>query len=98
MAYGDSQARGRIGAIAGSLCHSHSNARSKPILQHHSSQQGWIPNSLSEARDQTHILIDASQIRYHWDTVGIPWKIFYFPLFSGTHDPEEPVSLYQYPV
>ena len=31
-AYGDSQARRLIGATAASLCHSHSNARSKPHL------------------------------------------------------------------
>ena len=33
MAYGGSQARGRIGDIAGGLRHSHSDARSKPHLQ-----------------------------------------------------------------
>ena len=32
--YGGSQARGRIRATAASLWHSHSNARSKPCLQH----------------------------------------------------------------
>ena len=32
-AYGSSQARGRIGATAASLHHSHSNARSEPYLQ-----------------------------------------------------------------
>ena len=32
-AYGGSQARGPIGAIAAGLHHSHSNARSKPHLQ-----------------------------------------------------------------
>ena len=32
-AYGDSQARGRIGAVAVSLCQNHSNAGSKPHLQ-----------------------------------------------------------------
>ena len=31
-AYGNSQARGPIGAAAASLCHSHSNARSEPRL------------------------------------------------------------------
>ena len=30
-AYGSSQARGRIGAIAAGLCHSHSNARSDEL-------------------------------------------------------------------
>ena len=33
MAYGGSQARGLIGAIAAALCQSHSNARSKPCPQ-----------------------------------------------------------------
>jgi len=32
-AYGGSQARGRIGAVATGLCHSHSNAKSEPSLQ-----------------------------------------------------------------
>ena len=29
---------------------------------HHSSQQHWIHNPLSEARDQTHVLMDISQV------------------------------------
>ena len=29
---------------------------------HHSSRQPWIPDPLSEARDQTHILMDISQV------------------------------------
>ena len=33
MAYGGSQARGLIGAVAGGLRHSHSNARFEPRLQ-----------------------------------------------------------------
>ena len=33
MAYGVSQARGRIGAVADGLHHSHSNTRSEPRLQ-----------------------------------------------------------------
>ena len=32
-AYGGSWARGRIGAVAASLCHSHSNARFEPRLR-----------------------------------------------------------------
>ena len=32
-AYGGSQARGRIGAVATGLCHSHSNMGSEPHLQ-----------------------------------------------------------------
>ena len=48
VAYGSSWARGWIGAAAHSLHHSHSNTRSF--------------NSLSKARDQTHILRDTSQV------------------------------------
>ena len=33
MAYGDSQARGQIGAVAAALHHSHSNAGSEPYLR-----------------------------------------------------------------
>ena len=32
---------------------------------HHSSQQRWILNPLSESRDWTHILMDTSRIYYH---------------------------------
>ena len=48
-ACGGSQARGLIEATAASLRHSHSNAK--------------ILNPLREPRDQTHVLMDASQIR-----------------------------------
>ena len=39
---------------------------------HHSSCQHWILNPLSEARDRTPILMDPSQIHYHWATMGTP--------------------------
>ena len=51
VAYGSSQARGRIGAAAAGL--------------HHSSMQCRILNPLSAARDRTHILMDTSEIRFH---------------------------------
>ena len=59
-AYGHSQARGRIGAIAPHLCHSHSNISLSHVCDlHHSSQQCQILlNPLSEARDWTRILMD----------------------------------------
>ena len=49
MAYGGSQARGLIGAVAAGL--------------HHSSHQGQILNPLSEAMDQTRNLMLPSRIR-----------------------------------
>ena len=39
---------------------------------HHSSRQRWILNPLSKARDQTCVLVDASQIRFHWAMLGMP--------------------------
>ena len=55
--YGGSQARGPIGAVATSLCHSHSNATSKLSLP-----MPRILNPLSEARDRTYILMDTSRV------------------------------------
>ena len=39
---------------------------------HHSSQQHQIPDPLSEARDQTHSLMDTNQIHFHCVTMGTP--------------------------
>ena len=60
MACGGSQARGRMGAVAIGLHHSHSNAGSEPHLQ--PTPQGQILNPPSEARDQTYGLMDTG----HW--------------------------------
>ena len=38
----------------------------------YSSQQCWIPDPLSEARDQTCVLMDTSQIHFHCTTMEIP--------------------------
>jgi len=57
-AYGNSQARGQIRGTTTGL--------------HHSSQQRWIPDPLNEARDQTCILRDTSQIHSHCTTTGTP--------------------------
>ena len=52
VAFGSFQARGRIGAAAAGLCHSHSHPRSEPFSDLcHSLQQPWILNAMSEARD-----------------------------------------------
>ena len=39
----------------------------------HSSQQHQILNPLSQARDQTWIFMDTSQIHYCWATAGTPY-------------------------
>ena len=52
---------------------------------HHSSRQRWIPDPLSEARDQTHTLTDTSWIRFCCATMGNPWNsILVHILTSGT--------------
>ena len=66
VVHGSSQARGRIGAAAASLCHGHSNTWSEPRLQ-----QCWIFNPLSEARHWTHILMDSCQFLTCWATMGV---------------------------
>ena len=77
VAYGGSQARGQTRAAAAILHHSHSNSRSKPRLRHHSSQQRWILNPLSEARDWTHILMDTNRVHFHWTTMGTPKSVVF---------------------
>ena len=65
MAYEISQAQGQIRASAAGLHHSHSMQDLSCICDpHHSLWQHQIPNPLSEARYQTHILIDTHQICY----------------------------------
>ena len=62
-AYGSSQARGRIGAIAAGLHHSCSNADLSHVCDLHSSSwQHQILNPLSKAGDQTCILMDPSRV------------------------------------
>ena len=39
---------------------------------HHRSQQCWILNPLSKTKDQTHILLDTSLVRYRCATTGTP--------------------------
>ena len=63
MAYDSSQAKGWIGAAVAGLHHSHSNTRPEPHL--------WpipqlvatpYPEPTEQARGQTHILMDTSQV------------------------------------
>ena len=73
VAYGGSQARGLIGAVATSLHHCHSKARSKLLCDlHHSSWQRRILNPLSKARDSTCNLMVPSWVHFHCTTMGTP--------------------------
>ena len=74
--YGSSQARGGIGAAAVGLHHSHSNAGSNPCLWPTPQFTAMLDlNPVSEVRDQTCILMDISQVCYHWATMGSPENI-----------------------
>ena len=60
MAYGGSQARGSMGAVAASLHRSHRNVGFKAMSVTYTTAHS---NPLSEARDQIHDLMDASLVR-----------------------------------
>ena len=63
-AYGGSQARGPVGAVAASLCQSHSNSGSEPRLQPTPQLTTVLDhNPLSETRDRTRNLMVTSWFR-----------------------------------
>ena len=73
VAYGGSQARGRIRAVAASLHQATTMLDPSRICNlHHSSQHCWILIPLGKARDWTCVLMDATQIRSHWAMTGTP--------------------------
>jgi len=49
---------------------------------HHSSRQRQTLNPLSEARDWNFVLVDASQMRFHWATMGTPVSLFIVSYFA----------------
>ena len=62
-AYGGSQARGSVRAVAAGLRQSQQHWDLNRVCDlHHSSQQCWILNPLSKARDRTRNLMAPSQI------------------------------------
>ena len=62
-AYGSSQVRGRMGAAATGLYHSHGTSRFQHIFNLQCGlRQSWILNPLNEARDQTCILMDTTSV------------------------------------
>ena len=78
MAYGSSQDRDPIKTAASGLCHNHNNARSKLCLWP-TTELVQSLNPLSEARGQTHILMDASWAPYHWAMMRSPdtWLLIF---------------------
>jgi len=81
VADGSSQARGRIGAAAASVCHSLSNAGSEPCLR--PTPQPQQCGSLTHwARPG--ILMDTRQVSYHWATMGTPRiDVFFLDLWCS---------------
>ena len=84
MVLGGSQARGRIGAIAAGLHHSHSNVepelRLQPTLQLMTTPD---PQPTEQGQDRTCILMDTSQIHFHWATIGPPLFMILEAKFSS---------------
>ena len=82
VAYKNSQGMGRIGAAI-LLAYAIATAMQDLSLVcelHHSSWQCRILDPMSEARDQTCILMDTSRIHFHCATTGTPvlFCLFYF--------------------
>ena len=87
MAYGYSQARGRIGATAASLHFSHKQCQVWAVCDlYHSSRQRHIPNPLREDRDWIQILMDTSRIRFHWATTETPPSEEVYKSLKGNSD------------
>ena len=75
--YGSSQDMGQIGTAAAGLWHS----QSKEDLSHicdlnHSLWKCQILKIFSETRYQTHVLMNTSQVHYHWAMLGTPGYYF----------------------
>ena len=71
VAHGSSQARGGIRATAASYATATAMRDPSRVWDlHHSSKQLWILNPLGEAGDRACILMDTSQVLYHWATMG----------------------------
>ena len=65
--YGSSQASDQIGAVAAGLATATATATQDPSHfcdLHQSSEEHWILNPLSKARDWIHILMDTNWVHY----------------------------------
>ena len=70
VAYGRSQARCHIWAAVAGLRHSHTNTRTELHLWPIPQLTAKSSSPMREARGWTHILMDTSQVCYHWATRG----------------------------
>ena len=76
-AYGSSQARGESELqLPAYITATATSDLSSVCDLYHSSLQRWILNPLSGASDWTRILMDASQVLYHWASTGTPKPLF----------------------
>jgi len=83
VAYGSSQTRGRVGAATGAYPTATTMLDLGYICDLRSSLwQLWIPNPLSEARDQTHILMDTMSSSFFFYYYLFIYFIIIFPLYS----------------
>jgi len=71
VAYGGSQAKGLIRAVATGLHQGHNNSGSEPRLRP-TPQLTATPDPLSEARDQTHNLMVPGRFHFYCATTGTP--------------------------
>ena len=70
-AYASSQARGWIGAVAASLCHSHT--RSEPCLRSTPQLVTTLdPQPTEQGKGLNRVLMDTIWVHYCWATVGMP--------------------------
>jgi len=78
MAYGSSQAKGWIRATAAGLHHSRSNVGSELHLWPTPQLMAMLDlYPLTEARDWTRVLMDASWIHYSWAMMGTPCLLWF---------------------
>ena len=56
---------------------------------HCSSQQHQVLNPFCEAKDQTRVLMDTSQVHFHWATTGTPTSIFCMLLNRAQRNSEQ---------
>ena len=74
---GSSQAWSQNRAAAAGLCYSHCSAGSEPRLQPTPQLIATLdPQPTSEARDQTHLLMDTDRIHFCCTTTGTPSQYF----------------------